>query len=288
MIVIPKYNLFKSFKNNWASYVLILMLLTFSSCNSIIIKENRMSDDAVQNIIGKVKIMKIKTINESKTQKNNGINSNLLINYFNKERKIIRQEYRHDSKYSDTTLFYYHKNILIKSTTTSNSISPVLTVEHKYDKKNNEIAYVAYIDTILDSKILKKYDSRGNIISKKYFGRNDKLRFSELFNIDYKNKYVIVDSYDANGKKNSYYSAFQFDKQGNRVLNEVFYLKLENNICTKNEYDIRGNLLKTYSCKNGETTEYKYTFDKVGNIIRRDKYRNTMYIGSTVMEIIYR
>jgi hypothetical protein len=33
---------------------------------------------------------------------------------------------------------------------------------------------------------------------------------------------------------------------------------------------------------------YKYTFDKVGNIIRRDEYRNTMYVGSTVMEIIYR
>jgi hypothetical protein len=40
--------------------------------------------------------------------------------------------------------------------------------------------------------------------------------------------------------------------------------------------------------KNGGTTEYKYTFDKVGNIIRRDEYRNTMYVGSTVMEIIYR
>jgi hypothetical protein len=35
-----------------------------------------------------------------------------------------------------------------------------------------------------------------------------------------------------------------------------------------------------------ETTEYKYTFDKVGNIIRRDEYRNTMYVGSTVIDYL--
>jgi hypothetical protein len=68
----------------------------------------------------------------------------------------------------------------------------------------------------LDSKILKN-TIQGNIISKKYFGRDYKLRFSELFNIDYKNKYVIVDSYDATGKKTAITQHFQFNKQGDRV-----------------------------------------------------------------------
>jgi YD repeat-containing protein len=46
----------------------------------------------------------------------------------------------------------------------------------------------------------------------------------------------------------------------------------------------RGNLLKLTHAK-WRNYRYKYTFDKVGNIIRRDEYRNTMYVGSTVMEL---
>ena len=288
MIGIPKNNLFKSLKNNWAGYVLILMLLTFSSCKSIIIKENKMSDDAVQNIVGKVKIMEISTINESKTQKNNGINSDLLINYFNKKGKILRQEYRHDAKYSDTTLFSYHKNMLIKATTTSNSISPVLTIEHKYDKKNNEIEFIAYTDKTLDYKILKKYDSKGNIIKKQHLGKNDKLEFTEIYLIDYKKKSVIVNSFDSEGKQSSYYSQFEYDSQGNRIKYEIINNKPDHYYCTVNQYDQDSNLLKSHSCKSKRNElEYKYTFDAIGNIIKRAEYHDNILMRTKIIAITY-
>lgn len=270
-------------------YFYFFVFIFLVSCHSIKIEENRMDNIKIQKLVGKIREIRVKISNNS-SKENVFTDQGTTFTYWDKRGKIIKQVDQYNEKYIDSTLFLYEGNLLTKSITTSNTKSPELLLEYKYDKKGNEIEYISYFNKKIDSKIVKKYDSKGNVISKEYIGSKGELKQKELFEIDYIKKWVTVRLFDAESKLKSTYSKFRFDKNGRRIQTEVIFPKKEQNICTINEYDKKGNLLKSFSCnndKNEKVTTYKYAFDAFGNVIKQEKFINSDLISTTSIYILY-
>lgn len=271
-------------------YLGVLTLLFFASCHSVAIKENNMFGNRVQELRGRIKQITVKTVSNSTKQNGSTIDDGTVVTYWDRKGNKIKQEDGYDTKYPDKTIFQYDGKLLTKSITTSNTNSPVMTNERRYDKKKREIENIWYFDNKLESKIIKKYDSKGNVISKQFIERDGKLRGTEIYEIDYKNKWVTVSNIDGEGKKKESFGRFQYDNKGYRIIDEYTFSKKAGVDCMKNEYDKRGNLLKFSDCdpnKKRITTTYQYAFDKVGNVVKQEKYYDGILVSTIFMEIVY-
>lgn len=248
-----------------------------------------MPDGDIQNLRGHVKEIKVKNIKGSSSNDIEAIPFGLISNW-DRDGKKITQKDLYSKDYFDETLFFYENGLLIKSITKSNTNSPELMIEHKYDKKGNEIEYLAYFDKKLNNKRVTQYDKRGNRIVVEHYDGIDQLNFIEKTAIDYKNKSLITYSYNKQGELNDLYLKCVFDKKGNRIKSELEEKKAKYHSFTINEYDKRNNLLKTYSLPKSPKNiviEYKYNFDKIGNIIKQEKFENNILVNTVSIEIVY-
>lgn len=268
---------------------LFIVLSLLASCAPIKIKKIPMPDGDIQDIKGHVKEIKAKNIKGSSVIDPETIPFGLISNW-NREGRKIAQKDLYAKDYFDETLFFYQNGLVIKSITKSNTNSPELMMEHKYDKKSNEIEYLAYFDKKLNNKRVTQYDKRGNRIVVEHFDGNGELKFTEKTTIDYKNKSLITYSYNKQGELKDGYLKCIFDKNGNRIKSELEFKKAKYYSVTINEYDKRNNLLKTYSLpKSPKNTlvEYKYSFDKIGNIIKQEKFENSVLVNTVLIDIVY-
>lgn len=268
---------------------LFIILSLITSCTPVKIKKIPMPDGDIQDLIGHIKEIKVKNIKGTSVKNSDTIPFDVISNWNRKGQKIAQKDH-YGKYYFDETLFFYQNGLLIKSITKSNTNSPELMIEHKYDKKGNEIEYLAYFDKKLDNRKITHYDKRGNRIVVEHFDGNSQLKLTEKTTIDYKNKSLITYSYNKQGELNDLYLKCVFDKNGNRIKSELETKKAKYHSVTINEYDKRSNLLKTYSLP--KTTknivvEYKYYFDKIGNIIKQEKFENNVLVNTVLIDIVY-
>ena len=268
---------------------LFIVLSLLASCAPIKIKKIPMPDSDIQDIRGHVKELKVKNIKGSSVIDPETVPFELISNWSREGHKIAQKDLYTKDQF-DETLFFYQNGREIKSITKSITNSPELLIEHKYDKKGNEIEYLAYFDKKLANKIVTQYDKRGNRIVVEHFDRNGQHEFTEKTTIDYKNKSLITYSYNKQGELKDGYLKCIFDKNGNRIKSELENKKSKYHSVTINEYDKRSNLLKTYSLpKSPKNTvvEYKFSFDKIGNIIKQEKFENNVLVNTVLIDIVY-
>lgn len=264
---------------------LLIVLSLLASCAPIKIKKIPMPDSDIQDIRGHVKELKVKNIKGSSVIDPKTIPFELISNWNREGHKIAQKDFYTKDQF-DETLFFYQNGRVIKSITNS----PELLIEHKYNKKGNEIEYLAYFDKKLANKRVTQYDKRGNRIVVEHFDGNGQLEFTEKTAIDYKNKSLITHSFDKEGILKDASLKCIFDRNGNRIKLELEYKKSKYHSVTINEYDKRSNLLKTYSLpKSPKNTvvEYKYSFDKIGNIIKQEKFENNVLVNTVLIDIVY-
>lgn len=269
----------------------LFLLILLQSCQSVKIKENKEPLYRVQEKFGTIKEIRVSKISHQSATNAGLLSEGSLTKFWYTNGKMIKQEDHNNDKSIDYTIFEYDGKLVTRSTTTSTAANREFIVERKYDKKHNEIEHIAFWNKMLDAKWIMKYDSKGNVIEKEYFDRSGKLDRLEKFDIDYRKQKVTVQEFDKEGKASDYYSTFEFDNLGNRTKHELIYTTKKYSSCTKFEYDKKGNLLRYYSCnpndKNHNTVVYNYTFDSVGNIIKREEIINNILVKTTITDIIY-
>ena len=273
------------------NYLFLSLFILLQSCQSIKIKENKEPSTRVQKLIGNIKEIRVSTISNPSPTNTSSKNEGITTIFYDRTGRIIKHDDKYNDKFTDYTIFEYDHSLVTKSTTISNSGSRELMITHKYDKKHNEIEYIAYWDKLLDLKRVMKYDTKGNVIEKQYFDASSKLHRLEKFDIDYKKQKVTVYEFDKEGKASNYYFTFEFDKHGNRTKSELINVAKKYHSCTIDEYDKKGNFLKSYSCNpddNGKSfLVYNYIFDSVGNIIKQEEIINNVLSKTTIIDIIY-
>jgi hypothetical protein len=159
-----------------------------------------MPSNSVQKLIGNIKEIWVSTISNPSTTKTGSYNEGAIITFYDRIGRVIKHDDKYNEKYTDSTVVEYDHKLITKSITASNSGSRELMITYKYDKKHNEIEYIAYWDKLLDLKRILKYDSKGNVIEKEYFDRTGKLHRLEKFDINYKKRKVNVYTFDKEGK----------------------------------------------------------------------------------------
>jgi hypothetical protein len=273
------------------NYLFLSLFILVQSCQSIKIKESKEPSTRVQKRVGAIKEIRYSTIKNPSSKDAKLYSSGSVTRFWYVKGKIVKQEDSSKDNYTDCTVFEYDGEFFTKSITTSTAEGREFIVENKYDKKHNVIEYISFYNKILDAKFVMKYDNKGNVIEKEYFDRTGKLRSLEKLVIDYKKRKVTVYEFDKEGKQKEYFSTFEFDKHGNRTKSEFIDNAKKIYDCTNYEYDKKGNLLTYYSCnpddKKHDSFVYNYTFDSVGNIIKREEIINNVLIKTTITDIVY-
>ncbi|CAM4279033.1 hypothetical protein [Flavobacterium terrigena] len=269
---------------------LILILLLYS-CKPIVFKELQM--DHTQDLIGKIKEIKTKNFYYTDNNKDTIINRWSSIMYFDKKNNIIKQIDKY-SKFTAETSNYYKDNLLEKTILKNGNSST--KIEYKYDKKKNLIEYNQIEnDTLYFSKTII-YDSKCNPIEKKFFFPNHNPDYQRSNSIEkltnnYKDRTVTIKGFDENQNLIDYSSKRYYNKNGFIIKIESIRKDSKSKISTKSEFDKSGNLLNlTKFDTNGNVKEivhYKNIYDKIGNIITREKYIKEKLIEKTTYDITY-
>lgn len=152
-----------------------------------------------------------------------------------------------------------------------NNDSFIKSKEFIYDNKNNLVEVLNYENNIVSEKIIYYYDINNNLIRKDKFDSSNNLLGVNSYSYDLKNRKIEDNSTESNGyfegKINYLYDDFDnlieekwFDKNNNLKSKTVF------------EYDIKGRKIEenhfNNKLENYWNIEYKYFFDKKGNIIK--------------------
>lgn len=259
-------------------------LIFFISCSSIKIKE--LEIDHTQDLIGNVKSLNIITsyyrFNLRDTTQTMTEKSTI---YFNNKNQILKER---SSFFNETT--YNYRNDNLESTVSTNKAG-ISKLEYIYDKNSNVIIYNEFQNDTLFFIKTSIYDSNNNPIERTYFHPYSKnINSSEKYVYDYKNKTVIIHSFDENNKLRNQYLKFFYDKRGFIIRTETINNNSNKQITSSiNEYDKLGNLIKriNYNENNDEVIIYKNQYDKRGNIVLREKILKNKLIEKTIYEITY-
>lgn len=167
--------------------------------------------------------------------------------------------------------------------------------EYIYDDKKNVIEYNQLENDTLTFRKSSVFDNKNNPLEQRYFYPNCNSNNSlQKYTYDYKNKFVIIQSFDENNKQRNYYLKNYFNKKGFIIKTDFIYTDFNKDYSSTSiiEYDKLGNLTrKTVFDKDGkskESSEYKNTYDEKGNIILRESFSKEKLIVKKIYKIIYR
>ena len=271
--------------------IYLILILLLCSCKPIVFKELQM--DYTQNLIGKIKEIKTKNFYYTDNNKDTIINRWSSIMYFDKKNNIVKQIDKY-SKFTAETSNYYKDNLLEKTILKNGNSST--KIEYKYDKKKNLIEYNQIENDTLYFSNTIIYDSKCNPIEKKFFFPNHNPNYKrsnafEKLTNNYKDRTVTFNGFDENQNPIDYSSKRYHNKNGFIIKTEAIRKDSKSRISTKSEFDKSGNLLNlTKFDSNGnikEIVSYKNVYDKIGNIITREKYIKEKLIEKTTYDITY-
>ena len=280
--------------------VLSIVLLTFISCiNSGFandtLRPKPKTDWEKDGLKGKVKLVHIDdAITKIGEPKRNSSNNTLIF-------------------YQGGTFYYNINGFLIESISndTSKSISPIKYI-YEYDKNYNLIIITELYSDGNKSYEKNYFDNYGKMLRKEKYNKEDKITYSYEYKyneLGYQiSERVKINDYD-------FQFLYKYDTLGNNIeevmiknniyqsKKEILYKDLKQKIEIK-EYNYENKLIsinenkyllnnlveeKRYDDSNNLTTTilYEYTFDSVGNWIKKQVYRNNELDYEQKREITY-
>jgi len=265
-------------------YIGILLSLFFCSCGPVKIKD--FEKDYTQDLVGKLKSMNI-TKYEYKFLKKDTINlvKNTFLN-FDSNNNVINEKITTEDNQTEYS-FKYQNSLLIEKKLVSDK-NNFLTI-YTYDKNTNLIEERELNDEGIYYLKSQEFDEYHNIVERKSNFAH-KIKVATKIEYDYKKRSFISKTTLDTLRSNTVVSKKDFNKKGfviktilmNSTLNDKYYTY---------EIDKKGNLTKKTFYKSDdsiiETVTFKNTYDKKGNIIKRERFLNGKLIEKTTYEIIY-
>ena len=151
--------------------------------------------------------------------------------------------------------------------------------EFKYDKANNLISYVNEYGT---TDISFDYDEQNRIVSQHEINRDYECNYEYTYE---KNGRLLQTSYwaaDLDRAESYLYEtqwaeSYKYDKNG-CILEAVTDFESGNCVSDSCEYDKDGNLILHVHIGFDQTYEYKYTYDKLGNLMNSYTKENGKWV----------
>jgi hypothetical protein len=270
------------------SFYILLLLVGFTSCSSIKFKELEL--DVTQELKGSVKAVKSETLYYNSNYKDSIARKMVIVISYDKKRNVLNQTDFYPKNKVETIYNYNDKGLL--ESTISGYVKQIRKASYKYDKNNNLTEYSQFQnDTLIFTKSIE-YDDKNNSIKRTYshFKYPNRNSVEKIIN-DYKQNSRTITSFDDKDKKSNSFSKMSFNKKGYLIKFETIDKNLKVQSYSTFEYDGRGNLTKsTYFDENGSiksTITANGVFDKEGNIILRERYRDDKIFEKTTYEITY-
>jgi hypothetical protein len=262
--------------------IYLLLFIILFSCSPGKIKDYE--KDYTQQLVGKIKSITINKYEYKFLKKDTFFLAKTTIQKFDIYTNLINETIKTEIDQNDYYYKYENDLLIEKKIISENSIS---FTTYKYDTKHNQIEEKSFDDKRVFSVKTQKFDSYNNPIETKisFFGKE---KVSTKIEYNYKKQFLtsktVVDTFSKTLDKIKY-----FNKKGYIVKEPL------NNFATQNYntyyIDKKGNLTKKTFHKSDksiiETVTYKNTYDKMGNIITRDRFLNGKLIEKNNYEITY-
>lgn len=262
----------------------LLLLLALISCGPVKIKD--FNDDYTQELVGSVQSITIQK-HEYKFLKKDTINlvTTSFLNY-DKGNKLVSEKHQTVNG-SRETFFKYQEDLLIqKQIISKNDTSSIV---YKYDKERNVTEEIATNKNGIYNVKTVVFDKYHNPIEL-HNQFKDKIKQSVFIDYDYKRKSFLSKSVLDTIATLEIVTKNDFNKRG-FITKRQRIASASNAKFYSYEFDKKGNLTsKIYHKGDGTIIEiitFKNTYDKVGNIISRERYLDNKLIDKTTYHITY-
>jgi len=266
-----------------------LFLFLLFSCTTV--KFHTMDDayDMTTRLKGKVKSLETTSF----PYKNDTIGGKIIRNFYFDYKNLLREQYS-SPKFSDETVYEYNSKGLIESTITKDiSATNVTKSEFEYDKKKNciSIKYFGNDDTLRAIKT-SKYDHKNNVIEEEFISmKNEKHNWRQAFKYDYKKRTCLQKGFDANNKEKKSILEFRYGKSGNIIKIVLINPVTKKNSYTSIDYDKYGNTISYLSLDDKKNIKInniiKNEYDRKGNLIKSETFDNGKLLDTTILDITY-
>lgn len=266
-----------------------LFLFLLFSCTTA--KFHTMDDayDMTTKLKGKVKSMEMTSF---VIVNNDTIDGKIKRNYYFDKKNLLKEQYS-SGKYSDETVYKYNSKGLIEGSITKDiSDSKFTKSEFEYDKKKNCISIKYFGNDTLHNIKTSKYDNKNNVIEEEVNNlQNEKNSWKQTYIYNYKKRICLLKVFDANNKEKSSTLEFHYDKSGNIIKINQINSKNNINIYISIDYDKFGNSISYLSLdhkKNIKTNNsIKNEYDRKGNLIKSETFDNGKLIDISIFDIKY-
>jgi len=267
-------------------FFILLFSFLFLSCASIRFKE--LEIDQTQALKGSVKEIKIKK-EHSNFRLDLGEKDTVTMTeeytfLYAKNNQLIKQ-FEDDETGEVAYIFSYNEDGTLKNQILKYP-GNVSRQEYKYDEKKNNFEYLHFENDTLVFRKTKKFDSNNNPVEINYINpQSTKLDCRVTYSYDYQTKSAICKTFDYNNIEKDHYLKYNYDKRGNIIKSETIQYKPNNPnpYYSVKEYDNSDNIIKHTIMAYGSsrTINYIYEYDRVGNIVKSEKY----YDGKLILKI---
>jgi len=256
----------------------------YSCSSSVKIKDFK--KDYTQNLKGTIKSMNIKNYEYKFIKKDTVLLVKNTILNFDSNNNIMNENVITENGQEKYTYKYLTGLVVEKKSIEENNTS--LTT-YKYDEINNQIEENSFDEKRVFSLETRQFDKYHNLIEKKtsFFGKKN---IETTIEYDYKNR-ILISKNAVDTFSNLFITTKKhFNKKGYITkIQPVSDFKKFNYFTF--EIDRKGNLTKKTYFKSDdsiiETVTYKNTYDKMGNIIIRERFLNGKIIEKFTFEITY-
>ncbi len=268
-----------------ASFLILFVLI---SCNTTKFHTMDDANDMTARLRGKVKSMEITTF---AVVNNDTIDEKIIRNYYFDKKNLLKEQYS-SGKVSNEMVYKYNSKGLIESSITKwISNSTVGKAQFEYDIKKNCISINNFGNDTLRTIITSKYDHKNNIIDKEHKDLKGINSWRETYSYDYKKRICLLKSFDANNKEKKSILEFHYDKRGNVIKINLINSTTKKNSYTSIDYDKFGNKISYLSLDDKKNIKVKNIikneYDRKGNLIKSETFDNGKLIDISIFDIEY-
>ncbi len=291
-------------------HIFIISFVLFS-CSSVLIETNDLDK---LDLKGKIKSIDIKAISDKDTiqkvlifnktgntliEKDFSIDGGSIdkpatktIYTYTKfgEKKVKKQYELSGELYRKENYKYNSKKKLIEKNKSDGKGNQLLTLNYKYNNKGQMVEEivkdVSYGSNTVDKGTFK-YDSRGNLIERKYYNNNGVLQ--SVFSNKYSNNHLIASESIFFTKKRVIKNINSYDNNGNVIEIKSYDENNQLILTVITVFDIKSNRIESLDFRNNlkKRTTYKYQYDLHDNWIYNEVYINNKLKGIIQREIEY-
>ncbi|WP_438965289.1 hypothetical protein [Flavobacterium sp.] len=267
----------------------VLLLFLVSSCKSLrYFDVFDLNDLKLENFNGKIdsikSTIKLFALNKDTTK--------IVMTYYFKDGKIIESsEYYPKIKTKNTYRYIYNEKDLLENYGMPNYSNNLF----EYDKNGNLIRhrYIVSNEINFDKKF--EYDKNKNLAHVHF--QSNKKNWETYYNYNYKENYYLVTTQELPTNNRNSYFKISFSNQNKTILIEKYIY--DDSILGKKlvqyfiiQLDKFGNMIerKYFNHNNSivKTQEFIYTYDKKGNVLKKESIDNGKLYEIITNEISYK